>query len=1094
LEHIRRVLRRVREKGVKLNPKKCSLFKREVKYLGRIVSAQGCRLDPKAIEAVKYLKEKTPTTVGEIRHILGLLNCFRRYIQDFSVKAAPLFKLLHKEEDIQEIEGERAKRTSKTTSGQLPSKSRIKWGTSHKTALEELLDQLMTPPILAFPDYNLPFILHTDASLEGLGAILYQKQDNKMRVVAYGSRSLNAAEKNYHLHSGKLEFLAMKWSICEMFRDHLYYAGHFTVFTDYNPLTYILTTAKLNAATMRWVNELSDFDFEIRYRPGRVNKDADTMSRLPLDIDRYMEVCTERLAEEDTLVIMSGTQRRETQWEKPQPETKSTESSHPSRKRGDPDVRTSGSLDLDPGARTSTPISEPRQPSVVDTVGAASRTPLLDTVALKTAQRQDKALALVMEWLKAGDKANIGGLGTPLTQALWKKRNKLQVDKDGLLRMDDRLVIPETMKTVVYKHLHEDMGHLGPDRLWALASPRFYWPNMAAEMRKYVTQECVCIKDKRPSRNFRAPLQSLSASAPFELISIDFLHVEKSGGCEYILVIVDNFTRFCQAYATRNKEAKTAAKCLFQDYFMRFGVPARIHHDQGREFENKLFHSLEKTYGVARSRTTSYHPEGNGQVERMNRTLLQMLRTLPENKKLNWKESLNQVVHAYNCTNHDATGVSPFYLLFGRHPKIPIDTLLGMDLNEAKLHQDVPKWRESIQEAYRLATAHSDRSKTKARELRNRKQYVALEIGDRVLVKNVRDQGPWPKGGPGKLRSYWEKEVYKIISIKDPVGITYEVVPENRPRAKTRILHRNMLLPCRHLPSEKPTPVPSRKRPSDPAITRTPGSPDHGPGRRTSLTDRRRWHIDKEELGIDSSGTDEEWLPHADYQRPHSEIIPPARNRKNQPRDPAITRTPGSPDHGPGRRTSQHHEVEGREQTSELEPDADRETTGDEDPIPSFWDELFADSEEEANYTFHGYRNDELEVEETSDESDVGTVSDGSTEDGEQPENEEGTSEEEESDSSGTDEEWLPPVDYQRPHSEIIPPARNRKNQPRDPAITRTPGSPDHGPGRRTSRREIFTYEKLGQPSVKWLGALAQKLRRTLVVPFSRKAVGNDEL
>ncbi|KAK2921523.1 hypothetical protein Q8A73_001008 [Channa argus] len=103
----------------------------------------------------------------------------------------------------------------------------------------------------------------------------------------------NFAEKNYHLHSGKLEFLALKWAICERFRDYLYYAPAFTVYTDNNPLTYVLTTAKLNATTYRWVAELADFQFSIKYRPGRANNDADGLSRMPFDMEQYMETCTQ---------------------------------------------------------------------------------------------------------------------------------------------------------------------------------------------------------------------------------------------------------------------------------------------------------------------------------------------------------------------------------------------------------------------------------------------------------------------------------------------------------------------------------------------------------------------------------------------------------------------------------------------------------------------------------------------------------------------------------------------------------------------------------------------------------------------------------
>lgn len=139
---------------------------------------------------------------------------------------------------------------------------------------------------------------------------------------------------------------------------------------------------------------------------------------------------------------------------------------------------------------------------------------------------------------------------------------------------------------------------------------------------------------------------------------------------------------------------------IFNDYALKFGFPSKLHHDLGKEFENKLMARLKQLSGIRGSHTTPYHPQGNGQVERFNRTLLAMLRTLTDEEKLTWNESLAKVVHAYNCTRSDATGYSPYYLLFGRSPRLPIDLLFNLPTGDS--HHTYPDYVKTWKKKWRM--------------------------------------------------------------------------------------------------------------------------------------------------------------------------------------------------------------------------------------------------------------------------------------------------------------------------------------------------------------------------------------------------------
>ncbi|XP_078798076.1 uncharacterized protein LOC111946953 isoform X1 [Oryzias latipes] len=761
LRDLRDVLHRYKSHGVKLTPRKCEVFKKKVRFLGKLVTEEGYTMDPADVAPVQALKHNQPTTVGELRKLLGFVSYYRSYIPNFSRIAKPLYDLLSNDK----MGTIKQKPKKQSNFGQLASSHKINWSSEHQRVLCQLIDFLSQPPVLGYPDFEEPFIVHCDASQEGLGAVLYQRQNGKLVVIAYGSRSLTAPEKNYHLHSGKLEFLALKWAISERFRDFLYYSPPFTVYTDNNPLTYVLSTAKLNATTQRWVAELADFQFVIKYRPGKANRDADGLSRMPLDMEQYMSKCIQDVHPDVIQCVVQAVS-----------------------------VKSQNNEPWLCPVTISSLISETEQ--------AVTSIAELPKTVLRRAQEEDAVLGDVVRYVESNQWPKSGKRLNSKVAALFREKHKLKKGEDGLIYRQTasrtQLLLPQKYHKLVYKELHEKMGHLGVERVMNLIRERFYWANMQKDVTHYITKVCSCLKNKRPNRPTRAPLTNIITTYPFELVSVDFLHLERcKGGYEYILVLMDHFTRFAQAYPCRNKAAHTAAEKIFGDFALRFGFPTRLHHDQGKEFQNKLFAKLQEYSGVQGSRTTPYHPQGNGQVERFNRTLLAMLRNLPEADKADWKSSLAKVVHSYNCTRSEATGYAPYYLLFGRSPKLPIDLMFGLETREQSSSQQdyAEKWRAKMAEAYRLASKSAQKEAMRGKALYDRRTYGAeLLPGSRVLVRNLTE-----KGGPGKLRSFWEHRVHVVTQRKHQDTPVYEIKPENG-KGRTRVMHRNLLLPCDFLP------------------------------------------------------------------------------------------------------------------------------------------------------------------------------------------------------------------------------------------------------------------------------------------------------
>ena len=264
---------------------------------------------------------------------------------------------------------------------------------------------------------------------------------------------------------------------------------------------------------------------------------------------------------------------------------------------------------------------------------------------------------------------------------------------------------------------------------------------------------------------------------------MDFMSLETAvGGYHSIVVLTDHFTRYSCAFLTRNQEARTVAKILVDEFFVHYGIPERLHSDQGANFQSKIVSHLCKMLGIKKSRTTPYHPQGDGMIEWFNKTLISMLKTLDPIQKPRWKEHVTALVHAYNCTKHESTQYSPFYLMFGRQPRLPINVFLGVDPDYTPSVESVKKRLEA---AYKAASEAANKAgKRQACNYDRKTRGPSIQPGDMVLLKNVGLKGKH------KIADKWQQESFTVLERPNPHIPVYRI----KRGAEVKVVHQNLLL------------------------------------------------------------------------------------------------------------------------------------------------------------------------------------------------------------------------------------------------------------------------------------------------------------
>ena len=590
LSNFETILSSLSKANLQLKPKKCELFKKEILYLGFIISGDGIKPDPAKTSAVSNWPR--PCNVTDVRAFLGFASYHRRFIKNFSAIADPLTRL---------------------------SKKGVKfvWTSEQEIAFETLKRELISAPMIHHPNPSDPFILDTDASAFAIGGVLSQVVDGVERVIGYASQTLSKSQRNYC--TTHRELLAVV-QFTRHFRHYLW-GRKFHLRTDHSSIRWLLNYQDAEGMISRWLSRLSEYDFSIEHRPGTKHLNADGLSRCHSCKNPQ---CAGYAG------LPAPTSRRELNRI-----AKANKSLSKPRNKFAVDALTTVSP---------APVVNSNDRKAADKVDKDLQSlPWLrdfSTSDLIAAQRADPHLKPIIEWLETNHKPTREDLA-PLseeTKALAARLSSLRLIHSILCKVGmtsrlgrsvTQLLLPNPLREVVLHQLHDlrVTGHLGIQRTIARVQERFYWPGLSLDVARWCAACSVCAGRKGKPGPGRVPMHSLPTGAPFERIAVDILDTRKltPRKFQYVLVISDYFTKYTDAFPLRRHTAPVVADIIMRRWIAYHGVPKQLHSDQGAEFDGHLVRQLSKLLGFAKIRTTPYRPQSDGMVERFNRSLLNML-------------------------------------------------------------------------------------------------------------------------------------------------------------------------------------------------------------------------------------------------------------------------------------------------------------------------------------------------------------------------------------------------------------------------------------------------------------------------------------
>ena len=573
LNHLQQVFDRLQEAKLTLKPKKCSFLQDQVIYLGHVISRKGIAPDPSKTQKVKDFP--IPTDVTKLKQFLGLASYYRRFIPGFAKLAHPLHSLTKKGVDFH-------------------------WSVDCQRAFEKLKELLTQAPVLAYPCFgeDKEFILETDASGEGLGAVLAQKQaDGFVHPVAYASRSLNPHEKNYAI--SELETLALVWAV-KQFRAYI--LGHkCIVLTDHSACTSLLNTPHPSAKLARWAMIIQEMDLHIQHRPGKSNASADALSRNPSSPTE-----TSKAQVNSTTTETTGEEERSNSAKDQQAETITGKKMDAELQRSDPDLL-----------------------QIIE---------LLEGGTLPSDEKLARKLVLEQDQYDIID--GILHHENPTNPGYW------------------RVVVPKSLQQNVLEEAHSGRfaGHFAERRVYDTLKKSYWWKGMRAAVRRHCRSCLTCATRKGTGRASRPPLQPIAVGGPFHRMGVDVLQLPLTeSGNQYAIVFLDYLTKWAEVFPVANQSAVTIAQLLVEEIFCRHGAPQELLSDRGANFLSEIVLEVCKLLNIKKVNTSGYHPQTDGLVERFNCTLSHMIAKCAQKNGSDWDRHLPFLLFAYRASVQEST-------------------------------------------------------------------------------------------------------------------------------------------------------------------------------------------------------------------------------------------------------------------------------------------------------------------------------------------------------------------------------------------------------------------------------------------------------